>query len=64
MLKGRGISYYGMGEEPALAFEYGEYCWAGKYNTLRITLLEEPDTTAAVDGTYQLKIAVYTEVNY
>ncbi len=64
MLKGRGISYHGMDEEPALAFEYGEYSWAGASNSLRITLLEEPDTTAAADGKYQLKIAVYTEVDY
>ncbi len=64
MLKGRGIKYHGEGEEPALAFEYGEYCWAGASNSLRITLLEEPDTTAAADGKYQLKIVVYTEVDY
>ncbi len=64
MLKGRGINYYGMDEEPALAFEYGEYCWAGASNSLRISLLEKPDTTAAANGKYQLEIVVYTEVDY
>ena len=62
MLKGNGVSYWGEGDEPALAFENGEYNWAGDSGSIKITLLEKPDTVAAVDGTYQLEIDIYADL--
>ena len=62
MLKGNGVSYWGEGDEPALAFENGEYNWAGDSGSIKIKLLEEPDTVAAVDGTYQLEIDIYADL--
>ena len=53
-----GFKYNGEGEEPALAFDDGEYYWEGRDGSVRITLFEEPTTTAAVDGTYQLRIEI------
>lgn len=64
MLKGRGVTYYGEGDEPALAFEDGEFSWAGNSGAIKIYLLEEPDTTAAADGKYQLKITVMPDIKF
>lgn len=63
MLKGRGITYYGEGDEPTLAFEGGEYSWAGNYGAIQIYLYEEPESAMAANGEYQLKINVYTKVS-
>ena len=64
MLKGRGVTYHGEGDEPALAFEDGDFSWAGNFGAIRIYLLEEPDTTAAADGKYQLKITVMPDIKF
>ena len=49
------------GDTPSLEFEDGEFYWENYNGSLKISLLEEPDTRAAVDGTYQLEISVFSD---
>ena len=49
------------GDTPTLEFEYGEFYWQNYNGSLKVSLLEEPDTRAGVEGTYQLEITVFSD---